>query len=98
MCATMFLVDWPKKNVFYLIVYSKIGKKKKTISDGKWDWFLDFWTAGWSEAGMGYRRYNWKLVASKLWATSVPICTATHHKTKGAQKIIPGTAARKRYG
>lgn len=95
-CATMFLVDWLKKNVFYLIVFT-LRFSISAVSDNKLDWFLDLWTTGRGEAGMGYRGYNWQLVAPKLWTTSISICTTSHYKTERTQEIVPRPIAGERY-
>lgn len=84
-----------KKNVFYS--HSLLETEYGTIWDSKRDCFLDLRTAGWGEARVGYRRHNWKLVASEFWTTSVSVRAATHYKTEGTQETISRSAARERY-
>ena len=85
-----------EKNVFYSH-HSLFETQYSIILNSKWNRFLDLWTAGRSEARMGYRRYNWKLVASELWTTSISIRAATHYKTERTQETISRTVARERY-
>jgi len=78
-------------------LFSYLNAQYGTMLDSKSDCFLDLWTIGRGEARMGYRRHNWKLVASEFWTTSISVRAAAHHKTERTQETISRAAARERY-